>query len=43
MLQNVQYFDKSEWCEIRYAEVEKLYNQTPCFIDLEANEEFRGF
>ncbi|KAJ2949854.1 hypothetical protein O0L34_g11171 [Tuta absoluta] len=43
LLQGVQYFEKSDWCEVRYAEVQKLYNQTPGFIELEANEEIRAY
>uniref|UniRef100_A0A2A4IU52 Uncharacterized protein n=1 Tax=Heliothis virescens TaxID=7102 RepID=A0A2A4IU52_HELVI len=38
-LQDIQYFNKSEWSEVRYSEVQKSYCHTPGFIDLEANEE----
>ncbi|KAL0810983.1 hypothetical protein ABMA28_010275 [Loxostege sticticalis] len=43
ILQDVQHFDKKEWCEVRYSEVQKLYNHTPGFIDLEANDEIRSY
>lgn len=43
MLGSIQHFEKEEWSEVRYAEVQKLYNQTPGFIDLEANEEIRPY
>ncbi|KAJ2937647.1 hypothetical protein O0L34_g19321 [Tuta absoluta] len=43
LLQGIQYFEKSDWCEVRHTEVQKLYNQTPGFIELEANEEIRAY
>lgn len=43
ILQDIQYFDKKDWCEVRYSEVQKLYNHTPGFIDLEANDEIRSY
>lgn len=42
-LQDIQYFDKPEWCEVRYAEVQKSYNLTPGFVDLEVNEEVKAY
>ncbi|CAH2089093.1 unnamed protein product [Euphydryas editha] len=42
-LQDIQYFNKSEWSEVRYSEVQKSYCHTPGFIDLEANEEIRAY
>lgn len=42
-LQDVQYFNKSEWSEVRYSEVQKSYCHTPGFVDLEANEEIRAY
>lgn len=43
ILQDIQYFEKTEWSEVRYAEVQKLYNHTPGFVELEANEEIKAY
>lgn len=42
-LKDLQHLDSSDWCEVRYAETQKLYNSTPGFIDLEMNEEIRAY
>lgn len=43
ILDGIQYFNKSEWSEVRYAEVQKLYNHTPGFVDLETNDEVKSY
>lgn len=42
-LHEFQMFDKKEWCELRYAETQKLYNHSPGFVELEVNEEIRAY
>lgn len=43
ILKDIQFFDKSEWSEVRYAETQKLYSHSPGFVELEANEEVRSY
>lgn len=43
MLTDIQHFDKSEWCEVRYSEVQKNYNYSPGFTELEMNEEVKAY
>lgn len=43
ILNDIQYFDKSEWSEVRYAEVQKLYNHTPGFVELDTNDEVKSY
>lgn len=43
MLSDVQRFGSSSWSEVRYADTQKLYNHTPGFVDLEANDEVKTY
>lgn len=43
MLNDIQHFDKKEWCEVRYSDVQKNYNYSPGFTDLEVNEEVKSY
>lgn len=42
-LNDIQRFNKNEWCEVRYSEVQKLYNHSPGFTELEINEEIKPY
>lgn len=42
-LHDLQLFDDKNWCELRYADTQKLYNNTPGFTDLEPNEEVKAY
>lgn len=42
-LNDCQLFDNKEWSEIRYSEVQKLYNYSPGFTDLEINDEIKAY
>ncbi|CAH2086962.1 unnamed protein product [Euphydryas editha] len=43
ILKDIQHFESSEWCEVRYAETQKSYNHTPGFVELEANDEIKAY
>lgn len=43
ILKDIQFFNKPDWSEVRYAETQKLYNYNPGFVELEANEEIRSY
>lgn len=42
-LTKIQLFDDVNWSELRYAETQKLYNQSPGFVNLETNEEIKAY
>lgn len=41
LLKDLQRFDNPEWVNVRYADIQKLYSQSPGFVNLEANDEVR--
>ncbi|XP_049867072.1 uncharacterized protein LOC126367541 [Pectinophora gossypiella] len=43
ILNNIQHFNSNEWSEVRYAEVQKLYNYSPGFVDLDVNDELKAY
>lgn len=43
LLCEIQHLNKSDWNEVRFAETQKLYNQTPGFTDIEMNEEVKAY
>lgn len=43
ILKEIQFFNKPDWSEVRYAETQKSYNHSPGFVELEANEEIRPY
>lgn len=43
LLHDLQLFDNKDWSELRYSDTQKLYQHSPGFIDLEANEEVKIF
>lgn len=43
VLKTMQHLDVDEWTEVRYADVQKIYNHTPGFVDLEANDEIKAY
>lgn len=42
-LKTFQRFNREDWSEVRYADVQKLYTSSPGFVNLEANDEVRRF
>ncbi|XP_037966729.1 uncharacterized protein LOC119691963 [Plutella xylostella] len=42
-LKSIQHFDSTNWCDVRYSEVQKRYCSTPGFTDLECNDELKPF
>ncbi|XP_028156424.1 uncharacterized protein LOC114356488 isoform X2 [Ostrinia furnacalis] len=43
MLNDVQRFGSPNWSDVRYADTQKLYNHSPGFVDLEANDEVKSY
>lgn len=43
ILNSIQHFNSNEWSEVRYTEVQKSYNHTPGFVDLEINDELKAY
>ena len=43
MLIDHQHLDKDDWSDVRYADVQKLYNFSPGFTELEINEETSSY
>lgn len=43
ILQDIQHFEKSEWCEVRYTDTQKNYNLSPGFVELDANDEIKQY
>lgn len=43
MLLDVQRLGSTTWSEVRYSDTQKLYNHSPGFIDLDANEEIKMY
>ncbi|KAL0894809.1 hypothetical protein ABMA27_013334 [Loxostege sticticalis] len=43
ILNNVQHFNSNEWSEVRYADTQKNYCRSPGFVELDANDEIKGY
>ncbi|KAL0893338.1 hypothetical protein ABMA27_014929 [Loxostege sticticalis] len=42
-LNDIQHFESNDWCEVRYAETQKLYSHSPGFVELDINEEVKAY
>ncbi|CAH0714364.1 unnamed protein product, partial [Brenthis ino] len=43
LLNSFQYFNSENWINVRYSEIQKLYNARPGFVELEVNNEIKQF
>ncbi|XP_063379850.1 uncharacterized protein LOC134666579 [Cydia fagiglandana] len=43
LLCDIQRLNHNEWFNLRYAEIQKVYNHTPGYTDLETNDEVREY
>lgn len=43
LLNKLQHFNSPDWAQVRYSEVQKLYNSTPGFVELESNDVLKNF
>lgn len=39
----IQHFDNTDWCDVRYADTQKMYSHSPGFVDLEINDEIKAY
>lgn len=43
LLNKLQHFNSPDWAQVRYSEVQKGYNSTPGFVELESNDVLKNF
>lgn len=43
ILQSLQHFESENWNSVRYFDIQKNYNAKPGFVNLEINDELKGF
>ncbi|CAH0723181.1 unnamed protein product, partial [Brenthis ino] len=43
LLNSFQHFNSENWTNVRYSEIQKLYNARPGFVELEVNDEIKQF